>query len=112
MLDAWTLIVLLGITLVLGYVGSHIFSRTKIPDVIWLIVFGLVISYFNLISREPFLAISAIMASIALFIILFDSGLKLDFYKLVKNVSRSLILAILGFVFSTIAVGFFAVYFM
>ena len=112
MIDAWTLVVLLGMTVVLGYVGSHIFAKTKIPDVIWLIIFGLVIAYFNIIPREPFLAISAIMASIALFIILFDSGLNLDFYKLVKNVSRSMVLAILGFVFSTIAVGFFAVYFM
>ncbi|MBI5332787.1 MAG: cation:proton antiporter [Candidatus Aenigmarchaeota archaeon] len=112
MIDAWTLIVLLGMTVVLGYVGSHIFAKTKIPDVIWLIIFGLVIAYFNIIPRESFLVMSAMMASIALFIILFDSGLNLDFYKLIKNVSRSLVLAILGFVVSTIAVAVFAIYFL
>lgn len=112
MIDAWTLILLLGVTVVLGYIGSHIFSRTKIPDVLWLIIFGLVIAYFNLIPREPFLAVSSVMASIALFIILFDSGLNLDFYKLLKNVSRSLVLAIIGFIVSTVAVAVFTIYFM
>ncbi|MBI4895198.1 MAG: cation:proton antiporter [Candidatus Aenigmarchaeota archaeon] len=112
MIDAWTLVVLIGVTVLLGYIGNHIFSKTKIPDVIWLIIFGLVIAYFNLIPRDPFIAMSAIMASIALFIILFDSGLNIDFFKLIKNVSRSVVLAVLGFVLTTTAVALFTLYFM
>jgi len=110
MIDTIVFIVLIGITLLLGYVGNHIFSRTRIPDVVWLFVFGLLITHFGLVPREPFIAISNLLASIALFIILFDAGLNMDIHKFLHGFSRSFLLAILGFVFSVLSVAGVAVF--
>jgi cell volume regulation protein A len=110
MIDASVFIVLIGVTLLLGYVGNHIFSRTRIPDVVWLFLFGLLITHFGIVPREPFVAISNLLASIALFIILFDAGLNMDLHKFLHGFSRSFLLAILGFVFSVLAVAGLAVF--
>src|SRR3989338_8130374 len=44
--------------------------------------------------------------------ILFDAGLSMDFYQVIRSFSRSLLLAIVGVVFSMIAVSLFMVFFL
>jgi cell volume regulation protein A len=105
MIDAIVFIVLIGITLLLGYIGNHIFSKTMVPDVVWLFLFGLLITHFGLVPRDPFIAISNLLASIALFIILFDAGLNMNIQKFLSGFSRSFLLAVLGFTLSTLAVA-------
>ena len=43
-LEPFSILALLGITIILGYVGQIIFEKTKIPDIIWLMVFGITIN--------------------------------------------------------------------
>ena len=101
--NAVGILLLFGITIALGYIGSLIFRKTKIPDIVWLMLFGLVVSSFGLMDRALFLSASPLLAALALLIILFDAGLNMDFYQMIHGFSRSFILAILGFVFSMVA---------
>ncbi|MFH1237406.1 MAG: cation:proton antiporter [Candidatus Aenigmatarchaeota archaeon] len=111
MIEPLMFILLVGVTLLLGYIGNHIFSKTKIPDVIWLFIFGILIAYFGFVPRAPFVSMSNLMISIALFVILFDAGLNTSMYKFVHDFSRSFLLALTGFVFSMLATAAVAVLF-
>ena len=57
--SALSMLVLTGVTIFLGYVGNLIFEKTRIPDAVWLLVFGLLVGpIFNLIDTTMFLSIS------------------------------------------------------
>jgi potassium/hydrogen antiporter len=104
MVEILSLLVLIGLTIFIGYIGSLIFDKTKIPDALWLILFGFVISALNVLDTTFFLSISGLMASIALFIILFDAGLNINFYQMIRQLSRSLSLSIISIVLSMVTI--------
>ncbi|MEM5772187.1 MAG: cation:proton antiporter [Candidatus Aenigmatarchaeota archaeon] len=103
---------IVGITIILGYIGNLIFDKTKIPDIIWLILFGLLVSHMNIVDKSIFIASSEIMCSIAIAFILFDSGINIKLIDIIKGVPRGLLLAILGIFFNTIAVTFVGFFFL
>src|SRR3990167_2344216 len=112
-LDSFSILALFGITIIVGYVGYLFFDKTRIPDVFWLIIFGLLIGpVFNLVDRALFVSISPFLAALALLIILFDAGLNMDFYKMLRSFPRSILLAVLGMVLSAAAASLIAYYFI
>ena len=112
-LDSFSILALFGITIVVGYVGHIFFDKTRISDVFWLMIFGIIIGpVFNLVDRTLFVSISPFLAALALLIILFDAGINMDFYKMVRSFPRSILMAVLGMVISTLAVAAIAVYLM
>lgn len=104
-LDAIAIITLFGITVVLGYIGMLIFRKTSIPDIIWLLLFGVLVASFGLIDRQMFVSASPLLAALALLIILFDAGLNMDFYQMLHGIKRGALLSVVGFGFSMIAVA-------
>lgn len=112
-LDSFSILALFGITIVVGYIGYIFFDKTRISDVFWLMIFGILIGpVFNLVDRTLFVSISPFLAALALLIILFDAGINMDFYKMVRSFPRSILMAIIGMVISTLAVAAVAVYLM
>ena len=100
------LIILVSSTLLLCYLGSVFYTKTKIPDIIWVMAFGMllgpVLGYFD---RDLFLSISPMMSTIALSIILFDAGINVDITTLLKAMAKSTGLAIASFISIVVAVG-------
>ncbi|MBI2972094.1 MAG: cation:proton antiporter [Candidatus Aenigmarchaeota archaeon] len=103
-LEPFSLLVLFAITIVVGYIGSLVFEKTHIPDIIWLMLFGLLVSSLNLVDRNVFVVISPFLSAIAILIILFDAGLNMDFYQMVRGVPRGMFLALIGAVVDTLVV--------
>lgn len=99
------ILMLFSVTIFLGYIGSLIFGRTKIPDVVWLMLLGLLVSYFGLVNRNIFLSMSSLLAALALLIILFEAGLNMNFYQTLRGFPRSMVLAVLGMLLSMGFVG-------
>jgi len=111
MIDAFSLFTLLGITLLLGYVCSIIFKKTQIPDIIWLLLFGFLIGpTFNLIDRTIFVTIAPVLASFALLIILFDAGLEMNLYNVIKQFPRSILLSIVGISLTIISIAIVSIF--
>jgi len=104
-LDALSFLTLVGLTIILGYIGTWIFARTRVPDVIWLMAFGLLVSGLGLIDRTAFVAVSGVMAAVALIIILFDAGLNMNVWKMLKGVPRGTLLAFVVMTISIFAVA-------
>src|SRR3989338_1634226 len=104
MLDSFSLLALFGVTIIVGYIGYLFFDKTRIPDVFWLIIFGILVGpVLNLVDRALFVSISPFLAALALLIILFDAGLNMDFYKMLRSFPRSVLLAVLCMVLSVAA---------
>ncbi len=95
--DTFNILTLIGLTIIVGYAGSLIFHKTRIPDVIWLLLFGLLVGpVLSFVNTSMYIAVSPLLAAVAIVIILFDAGLNMDFYQTVKNFSRSMLLSVAG----------------
>jgi NhaP-type Na+/H+ or K+/H+ antiporter len=77
-MDVAALIFFIGILIILGHILSEVFTRTKIPDLLFLIIIGLLLGpVFGLITPEMFGILGPIFSAVSLIIILFEGGLNL-----------------------------------
>ena len=90
----------------IGFAGNYIFSKTKIPDILFLLLLGVLLGpVLGVFERELFLNVIPYVSALALLMILFNGGLNLKLDKVIEKVPRGAILAILGFTISTAAVS-------
>ena len=100
-----------GLVILLGFVGSYFFKKTMVPDILWLLALGVIIGpMFNLVDSEFFISYSPFIASIAIMIILFQGGIHTNLYSLIRQSSKSLLLAVLGILFSMASCALFMHY--
>lgn len=105
MLNATNIVLLVSATLLLGYLGQLFYNKTNIPDIIWLLAFGVVLGPItHLYDSEMFISISSLMSTVALCIILFQAGIESDIKLILKTLPKALIL--IGFTFTLIVLSF------
>lgn len=91
-------IAFVGILVFLAHLFTGIFSRTRIPDVILLIIIGIVVGpVLGLTSPELFGAVGPVFTTITLIIILFESGIALRLSMLRSALGGAMILAPVSF---------------
>lgn len=90
----------------IGFISNYVFRKTKIPDILFLLLLGVLLGpVLGIFERKMFLEATPFVSALALLMILFDGGINLKLEKVVKKVPRGTILAVLGFLFSTLAVS-------
>lgn len=98
------LITLAGIFIV-GAVGEIVFRRTKIPDVLWLILVGVVLGPITgIVTRSDLGSIAPYFAALTLIVILFEGGSRLKLTELTRSAPRAAALAVVTFFLAAIAV--------
>lgn len=98
-------LVCLAAIFLIGTFGEVVFTRTKVPDVIWLILAGILIGpVLNLVSRAQLLSVAPYFSALTLVFVLFEGGCRLDLVQLYRATPRSVLLSVLNFLFSTAAV--------
>jgi cell volume regulation protein A len=109
-MDAVTVMVLMIATLlILGALGEFIFTRTGIPDMIWLVVAGIVAGpALHIIEPEMFKPIIPFFGAVALVAILAGGGVNLRISEVSEAAPRAFVLGILGFVLTIAAFCLFA----
>jgi cell volume regulation protein A len=101
-------LIILGIIMILGFIGNYIFNKTQIPSIVWLLLFGLIVGVIFKVETlqvtypDILMTISSFFGAIAIVIILFDGGINTDIYQLFKGAPRGLLLTISGFCLSFI----------
>ncbi|MFH1650537.1 MAG: cation:proton antiporter [Chloroflexota bacterium] len=104
-------IAFVGVMVFLAHLFTAIFSRTRVPDVLLLILIGIAIGpVLGLASPEQFGAVGGVLAMITLIIILFESGTTLELLTLRRSVAGAMALATVGFfltMFATAGVAYF-----
>jgi len=100
--------ILVSIIVIIGFLGSYLFRKTGIPDIIVLISLGALVGpVLNLVERSVLISVAPIFAALAITVILFNGGLNLNLYVVLKESPRAIVLAFLGFLLSMIATSVF-----
>lgn len=99
------LLAVAGIFLI-GAAGEAVFRRTSIPDVIWLILVGILLGpILRFVTREQLTGIAPYFAALTLVVVLFEGGSKLDLADVSRAAPRSALLALGTFACAAIAVA-------
>ncbi len=98
----------IGTVLIIGFITSQIFERTKIPDVILLMFIGMLLGpILKIISVEgPISTLAPYIGTLALIIILFDGGLNLNLFKVLTVLAKAAGFTVLVFLLNIVFLGF------
>ena len=109
-MDAVTgMVFMIAVLLLLGALGEYIFTRSGIPDVIWLVAAGIVAGpMLNIIQPEMFKPIIPFFGAVALVSILAGGGVKLRISEVTEAAPRAFLLGISGFLLTLVAFCLFA----
>jgi len=100
-----------SVVIILGVLGEAFFKKTGIPDILFLMILGIIIGpVLGIIQPEAVLEIVPYFAAVALIIIMFDGGLNLHIGKVLKTAHFAIILVIVGFALSVGIVAGLALY--
>ena len=95
-----------GIIIFLGFFASVFFERTKIPDVLLLMLLGVFLGpVLGLVNSADVFPLASTVGTLALIVILFDSGLKLNAVQLIREIPKATIFSVVAFIFGSIFVA-------
>lgn len=103
-MDVLLIFIIVALIIVLGFLGEIIFEKTKIPDVIFLIIIGMVLGVTMDLGPQDFAPWASIFATFTLVFLLFQGALNISFAKLFKSLKQASMLTILSFVLTVTAV--------
>ena len=104
-LSAPVLLLAGAIIIFLGVAGEAFFKKTGIPDIVFLMILGVVIGpILGIIPTSTIINVVPYFAAIALILIMFDGGLNLDIRNVIKTAHYALFLSVVGFFVSVISV--------
>lgn len=91
--------------LVVGALGELLFEHTRVPDVVGLVVLGVVLGAVGAIAPETLRAVVPYVGGLALVVVLFDAGGRLALEDLRQTGPRAVLLAIGGFTATMLAIA-------
>lgn len=103
--DTSRYLVMIAALFLLGAVGEVIFARTQVPDVVWLILAGVVLNATGAVDPAILDPILPMFSALTLIIVLFDGGRQIVINDLVTAAPRAAAMALLGFVASMFGVA-------
>ena len=111
-MDPVTLALILGGSIiVIGFLGNYLFERTGFPDMLWVIVLGLLLGpVTGLVDAGSIMSLAPYLAALALVFILFDGGMAMNIYRVFSESPRAAVLAVAGFAMNVIATTLFMMY--
>ncbi|HVB39936.1 MAG TPA: cation:proton antiporter [Terriglobales bacterium] len=99
-------IMLIGGLVFLAHLFEFVFSRTRIPDVLWLVLIGVALGpASHLLSPAAFGVVGPAFVAITLVLILFESGLTLQFSRLRQALPGTLALSSVSFIGEALILG-------
>ena len=99
------IIAIIGLLIFAAHLFSSIFSKRRIPDVLFLIIIGLVLGPLtHLVDSDKLTLLGSILSAVTLVLILFESGIQMGINNLKDSFKPSLKLTAYNFIISAIAV--------
>ncbi|MEM0488730.1 MAG: cation:proton antiporter, partial [Candidatus Bathyarchaeia archaeon] len=91
-------LILAGAIIVIGFLGNYIFERLGVPDLIILILLGVMIGPLSgIIDVASIMDLAPYLSALAMVYILFDGGLAMNIYRVFAESPRAAVLAFLGY---------------
>lgn len=105
MAEAFTFALLGGI-IFLGFLGTRFFERTKVSELLILMLAGFLLGpVLNVVDQNTLVQFVPLFAGLALIILLFDGGLNLNFRKVFYEFAPASAFTLLVFILSVIGIG-------
>jgi Na+:H+ antiporter len=102
------MLVLVSGLLLLGAAGEFVFSKTGIPDPVWIVGAGILLGpVFDVVSVDLLRPAVPYFGAIALTVILTGGAYRLQLRDVVSAAPRGLLLGVLGFAFSMLGIVLF-----
>lgn len=99
-------IFLIGAIIFIGFVGTYLFERTKIPDVLLLMVIGILLGpVFRIVDVNFLFPLAPFFGAVALIVILFDGGLNMNLFKVIGELAPATVFTVLCFLGCVAATG-------
>ncbi|MFP3950827.1 MAG: cation:proton antiporter [Candidatus Bathyarchaeia archaeon] len=106
MIEPPRLLLLFSSMIVLSYFSSLIYRRTKVPDLVWLMGFGVLLGpMLGILDEEIFVVIAPLMGVVSINIITFGAGIDTDIANLRDVIPKSAALTLSTFTAVTMVVG-------
>ncbi len=100
---------LLGGLIVLAFVANILYQRTRVSDLVVLIVIGVLLGpVLHWVDVDKFRPVTHAFGTLALIVILFEGGLELKLRDAIRHFPGALVLAILGYVLTVSPVALVA----
>ncbi len=98
-MNLYVTIIVLGLLIFLSHVFNQLFNKTKIPNVLLLLLIGIIIGPVSgIITIDFFGELGNIFTTITLIVILFESGAGLHFKEIKKAIGSATLLTLVNFV--------------
>jgi cell volume regulation protein A len=98
--------ILAAVMLLIGFLADTFFRKTGFPDVLFLLILGIIFGpVLGIISKNDLVPITPYLIELSLMMILFYGGMEMDLSKVLKQSGRATVLAVTYFVFVTVAVS-------
>jgi len=99
-------IVFVGCTIFLSHWFAALFARTKIPDVLWLFIIGLLLGpVCGVVTPEKFGAVGPVFTTITLIFILFESGIDQRLDTLITSIGGTARITTYNFLTTCLVAG-------
>ncbi len=106
MVNAEQILLLISFTIILAYIAGIFYNRTRIPDIIWLLGFGMLMGpVLGLFDESLFGGIFELMLLVAVTMFSFSTGISINAQELLGKTRKAMGLAVASFLSITAAVG-------
>lgn len=94
-----TTIIVLGLLIFFSHAFNELFSRTKIPNVLLLLLIGIVIGPISgAVTKDFFGKLGNVFTTVTLIVILFESGANLKFKDLKESIGSASLITLMNFI--------------
>jgi potassium/hydrogen antiporter len=110
-LEANIIVILISLTLFLAYISGILYSKSHIPDIFWLILFGVLLGpVFKVINTEMMAGLAPMLVLMALNLLMFEAGLNVDLKTFKESMEKSGYLGLITFILTMFIIGYGAFY--
>ncbi|PKN75285.1 MAG: hypothetical protein CVU52_06155 [Deltaproteobacteria bacterium HGW-Deltaproteobacteria-10] len=101
-----------GTIILIGFFGGIFFEKTKLPDILVLLLVGILLGpVLKLIDPRELANFTEYFGAFALMVILFDGGMDMDLDRLVKEFGYAFLLVTLSFCLTVACIAIFLYYY-
>jgi potassium/hydrogen antiporter len=109
MFEANTLFLIFSCIFLIAFFGNLFFKKTRFSDITILLIIGFLLSsVFNVVTSQQLVVLksmSSFFGSLALIIIIFEGGLHLNFYKVIREIGKATLFTIVVFFLTVVFSG-------
>ncbi len=108
-MNIFTIVIGLGLLIFFSHLFNELFDRIKIPNVLLLLLIGIIIGPIGrIVSRDFFGELGNVFTTITLIVILFESGAGLRFSEIKKSIGPAALVTVFNFIITVVVTAFIA----